>query len=124
MEAEKMDGNFKAIKSPLQMAGFYLAWIETALAASFWPLKNNEILLKVLLFSVVGIAIIFAATMVFILIYLVRKEPHWLFNPSDYDPSVQDALFEHDHTLSQANTVRKQIAVTSPITGGDSDVSD
>ena|SRR6056297_2081869 len=95
-----MDANFKAIKSPLQMTGFYLAWIETALAASFWPLKDNQLLLQILLFAVVAIALIFAVTMVFILIHLVRKEPYWLFNPSDYDPSVQDALFEHDHSVS------------------------
>ena len=96
-----MSNNFKAIKSPLQMVGFYLAWIETALAASLWPLKDNQLLLKILLFAVVAIALIFAVTMVFILIHLVYKEPHWLFNPSDYDPSVQDELFEHDHSVSR-----------------------
>ncbi len=112
-----MDGKFKAIKSPLQMAGFYLAWIETALAASLWPLKENQILLRVLLFAVIGIAILFAVTVVFILVYLVRREPHWLFNPSDYDPSVQDALFEHDHSVSKADTACRE-AVTS---GGDND---
>jgi len=97
-----MDTNFKSIKSPLQMAGFYLAWIETALAASLWPLKGHDNLLAVLLYAVVGIAIIFALGLVFMLIYLVVKDPHWLFNPSDYDPSVQDELFDHDHSISEA----------------------
>ncbi len=105
-----MDSNFKSIKSPLQMAGFYLAWIETALAASFWPLKGNDNLLAVLLYSVIGIAIIFALAVVFILIYLVLKEPRWLFNPSDYDPSVQDELFRHDHSISDATTALAEVA--------------
>ncbi len=100
-----MNLGFKSIKSPLQMAGFYLAWIETALGASFWPLKGNETLLAVLLFSVVGIAVVFALCMVFILIYLVRYNPHWLFNPSDYDPSVQDELFGHDYSFSQGRQI-------------------
>jgi hypothetical protein len=97
-----MASRFELIKSPLQMVGFYLAWIETAMAASLWPLKDNDTLLTILLSVVVGIASIFALTMVFILIYLVIKDPHWLFNPSDYDPSVQDELFDHDHSVSEA----------------------
>ena len=97
-----MKAGFKSIKSPLQMAGFYLAWIETVLAASFWPLKGRDALITVLFYTVVGIAVIFALAVVFILVYLARYNPHWLYNPSDYDPSIQDELFEHDSSMSEA----------------------
>jgi hypothetical protein len=111
-EKEEIDATFKAIKSPLQMAGFYLAWIETVLAASFWPLKGNEGLLGVLLYTVVSIAVIFALAMVFILTYLVLKEPRWLFNPSDYDPAVQNKLFEHDESISEASIAQFEATAT------------
>jgi hypothetical protein len=100
-----MDTSINSIKSPLQMVGFYLAWIETVLAASFWPLKENSKLLVVLLYGMVSIALIFALAMIFILVYLVRNNPHWLFNPSDYDPSVQEELFGHDCSISEAKVV-------------------
>ncbi|ACL71021.1 hypothetical protein [Halothermothrix orenii] len=100
-----MKNYFKSIKSPLQMAGFYLAWIETALAAGLWPLKGHEELLPVLLYTVVGVAIAFAGAMIFILVYLVIKDPHWLFNPSDYDPSVQDELFDGEHDIGKVGQI-------------------
>jgi hypothetical protein len=56
----------------------------------------------ILLFSLVGVAIIIAGSLVFVLVHLVRNYPQWLFNPNDYDPSVQDELFEHDYSMSQA----------------------
>jgi len=113
-----MDSDFKSIKSPLQMAGFYLAWIETALAASLWPLKEQEHLLGVLLYAVVGIAVIFSLAMVFMLVYLVLNNPRWLFNPSDYDPSVQNRLFKHDQSISEAYITQLE---TAPVEVGDRD---
>lgn len=107
-----MKTTFKSIKSPLQMAGFYLAWIETVLAASFWPLKGDVGLLSVLLYAVVVIAVVFALTMGFILVYLVLKEPRWLFNPSDYDPAVQNKLFDHDESISEAAVQQIEIGST------------
>jgi hypothetical protein len=41
--------------------------------------------------SVIGLA--FLALVGFLLIYLVLKHPHLLFNPSDYAPEVQPNLF-------------------------------
>jgi hypothetical protein len=111
-EDGNMDKNFKSIKSPLQMAGFYLAWVETVLAASFWPLKGQGVLVNILLYVVVGIAVVFAVALVFILIYMVVREPRWLFNPSDYDPSVQNRLFRHDYSSSEAQKVKLEPKAT------------
>lgn len=108
-----MDVNFQSIKSPLQMAGFYLAWIETVLAASFWPLKEHDRLLTILLIAMVIIALVFAGAVVFILIHLVLKSPRWLYNPSDFDPSVQDELFKHDCSLSKASLLQEETAATA-----------
>ena len=108
----------KSINSPLQMIGFYLVWIETVLAVSLWPVQGNERLLTILLFSLVGIAIIIAGILGFVLIHLVRNYPQWLYNPGDYDPEVQDELFEHDYSVCEAEKVvknEKQVAVTQEI---------
>lgn len=113
-----MDTRFKSIKSPLQMAGFYLAWIETVLAVSFWPLKGYDYLVKVLLFTIVGIAVIFALAVVFVLVYLAYKNPHWLYNPSDYDPSVQDELFGHDYSFSEGGPVVTEMAISKEVKHG------
>ncbi len=110
-----MANDLKSIKSPLQMVGFYLAWIETVLAASFWPLKGHDKLLNVLFYTVIAIALIFAGAMIFILLYLVLKNPRWLFNPSDYDPDVQDELFKHDHSISKGDF----LSVDSTVRAGD-----
>lgn len=118
-----MSADFKSIKSPLQMAGFYLAWIETALAASLWPLKGHDTLLMILMSAVVGIAIIFALGVVFVLVYLTRYNPYWLYNPSDFDPGVQDELFEHSHSFSAARSrggvasVRKGVSPGGEVKG-------
>ena len=101
-----------SIKSPLQMIGFFLAWIETVLAVSLWPVKENEKLLTILLFSLVSIAVIFTLSLVFSLIYLIRNYPQWLFNPGDYDPEVQDELFDHDYSKSEADKVIDEAAIT------------
>lgn len=111
-----------SIKSPLQMIGFFLAWIETVLAVSLWPVQENQKLLTILLFSLVGIAVIFSLSLVFSLVYLVRNYPQWLFNPGDYDPDIQDELFEHDYSRSIADRVELEAAVTtSNGIGGDRD---
>lgn len=102
-----------SIKSPLQMIGFFLAWIETVLAVSLWPVQENEKLLTILLFALVSIAVIFTLSLVFSLVYLVRNYPQWLFNPGDYDPDIQDELFEHDYSRSEADRVELEAAVTS-----------
>ena len=45
---------------------------------------------------------VFSLSLVFSLIYLIRNYPQWLFNPGDYDPGVQDELFDHDYSRSTA----------------------
>lgn len=118
-----MNTAFKSIKSPLQMVGFYLVWIETVLTAGLWPLKNNDHLVVILLYCVVSIAIIFALGMIFVLVYLVRNHPYWLYNPSDYDPSVQDELFGHDYSYSEASKALEEVASVKGDKGrGDKDV--
>ena len=95
------------IKSPLQMIGFFLAWIETILAVSLWPIQDNEGLVTILLFSLVTIAVIVALSLVFSLIHLIKNYPQWLFNPADYDPEVQDELFDHDYSCSDGDKIKK-----------------
>ena len=97
-----MKMNIDSIKSPLQMIGFFLAWIETVLAVSLWPIKDNNSLVTILLFSLVAIALIFTLSLMFTLIHFTRNYPQWLFNPNDYDPGVQDELFDHDYSRSEA----------------------
>ena len=106
------------------MIGFFLGWIETVLAVSLWPIKGNEGLMKILLFSLVGIAVIIAGILGFVLIHIARNYPQWLFNPGDYDPGVQDELFEHDYSVSKAEKlVEKAVAVTKEESNG-SDCND
>ena len=54
--------------------------------------------------------------MVFMLVYPVLKNPRWLFNPSDYDPSVQNKLFKHDQSISEAYITQLEAA---PVEVGD-----
>ncbi|MHC4575205.1 MAG: hypothetical protein ACYS76_13920 [Planctomycetota bacterium] len=87
-------GAAKAIQSPLQLFGLYLAWSETALSAGLFATGGIEHWTRYLLMALMGIGLlIYVAVAGFLLVYLVVKRPHFLFNPSDYDKSVQPMLF-------------------------------
>ena len=87
--------NGRYLRSPLQMVGFYLGWVESALVGALWAIRfldhwTRTLLIIVLCFVAAG----FAVAVVFVLIYLAVRQPHFLFNPSDYAPSVQPLLFD------------------------------
>jgi len=85
----------KSVKSPLQMVGFYLAWVESAIGVGLWAVRDvNDWTRSLLIVTMCAIGIIYAAVVAFVLIYIVFKKPHFLFNPSDYTPSVQPMLFD------------------------------
>jgi len=76
------------------MVGFYLAWVESALAVGLWAIRGIEHWTRTLLIIVLClIAVGFAVAVVFVLIYLAVRKPHFLFNPSDYAAPVQSLLF-------------------------------
>jgi len=81
------------IRNPLQLVGFYLSWVESALIASLWAPKENW-LQSLLICVVVLIGLSFASSCAFTLIYLTVRKPQLLYNPSDYAPEVQARLFE------------------------------
>jgi hypothetical protein len=84
----------KAVQSPLQLFGLYLAWTETALAASLFATSSIEHWTKYLLIFVMAAGLLLYVLIAgFLLVYLVVKRPGFLFNPSDFDKSVQPMLF-------------------------------
>ncbi len=84
----------KAVQSPLQLFGLYLAWAETALSASVWATSAVEHWTRHFLMAAMGIGLLaYVGIAGFLLIYLVVKRPAFLFNPSDFDKSVQHLLF-------------------------------
>jgi hypothetical protein len=84
----------KSVKSPLQMVGFYLAWVESVMGAGLWAVRDvNDWTRALLIATMCGIGLIYAAVVASVLLYLVFKKPHFLFNPSDYTPAVQPMLF-------------------------------
>lgn len=86
----------KTIKSPLQMVGFYLAWVETTIAGSIWAIKGTEKwTLSLLVITIAAVAILYAGIVAFVLVYLTVKRPNLLFNPSDYADNVQPMLFNN-----------------------------
>lgn len=89
-----MSVDSKGVRSPLQLFGLYLAWAETALSASLFATTTIDHWTKYLLIFAMAFGL-FAYVIVagFLLIYLVVKRPTFLFNPSDYDSSVQHLLF-------------------------------
>jgi ABC-type phosphate/phosphonate transport system permease subunit len=98
----------KNIKSPLQMVGFYLAWVETALGGSLWAVANVDHWSRTLLICAIAfIGVIFAAVIAFILVFLALRRPHLLFNPSDYAASVQPLLFNSQDEIQVTNPPSK-----------------
>jgi hypothetical protein len=84
----------KSVKSPLQMVGFYLAWVESVMSAGLWAVRGvSDWTRALLIVTMCAIGIIYAAVVAFVLLYLAFKKPHFLFNPSDYTPAVQPMLF-------------------------------
>ena len=93
------------------MVGFYLAWVESALAVGLWAIRGLEHWTRTLLIIVLClVAVGFAVAVVFVLIYLAVRQPHFLFNPSDYAPSVQPLLFgERTPTLKVEPNVQIEL---------------
>ena len=84
----------KSVKSPLQMVGFYLAWVESVMGAGLWAVRDvNDWTRTALIITMCAIALTYAGVVAFVLLYLAFKKPHFLFNPSDYTPAVQPLLF-------------------------------
>lgn len=84
----------KAVRSPLQLFGLYLAWMESAVAASLMATSSLEHWTRYLLIFVMALGLILYVCIAgFLLVYLVVKRPFFLFNPSDFDKSVQHLLF-------------------------------
>ncbi len=85
----------KGVKSPLQMVGFYLAWVESAMGAGLWAIKDVDSWPRTLLIvAMVLIGLSYAGVVAYVVVYLALKHPHLLFNPSDYAPGVQPLLFD------------------------------
>ncbi len=86
--------NDKTIKNPLQLLGFYLGWMETAGAAALFSMTSVNHWTRYFLIFVMGFGImLYVLVAAYVLIVLVNKTPHFLFNPSDYDKDVQPLLF-------------------------------
>lgn len=84
----------KAVQSPLQLFGLYLAWAESALAASLFATSSVDHWTRYLLIFVMASGLlVYVLVAAFLIVYLVVKKPAFLFNPSDYDKSVQHMLF-------------------------------
>ncbi len=92
------------VKSPLQMVGFYLAWVESALGASLWAVRDmNSWPRTFLIVTLSVIAFLFAVAILFTLVFLVVRRPNLIFNPSDYHPTVQAKLFDSTAELTVSN---------------------
>jgi len=93
-----------AVQSPLQLFGLYLAWSESALAAGLFATTTIDHSARYFLMIAMGVGIVaYVGVAGFLLIYLVMKRPHFLFNPSDYDAAVQPMLFNSPETQINVN---------------------
>jgi len=82
------------VQNPLQLFGLYLAWAETALGGALFALQNVNHWTKYLLIVTMAFGVIvWVSVTAFLLIHIVTKKPGFLFNPSDYDKTVQHLLF-------------------------------
>lgn len=82
------------VQSPLQLFGLYLAWTESALAASLFATTSIVHWSRYLLIVAMAVGlVVYIGIAGFLLVYLVVRKPAFLFNPSDYDKSVQHMLF-------------------------------
>lgn len=80
------------VRSPLQV--ITILGIEGVLTAAIFAVEEGW-LQTLLVIVIVFIAVCFVATSVYVVIYLLHKRPHLLFNPSDYAPEVQPLLFSN-----------------------------
>jgi len=83
----------QGIQSPLQLFGLYLAWTESALAAGLFATGSMTFAQTVLVWVMAIGLVAYVLVAGFLLIYLVVRRPEFLFNPRDFDPSVQHLLF-------------------------------
>ena len=82
-----------AIQSPLQLFGFYLAWTESAIAVGLFAAKECSSIALVLGWVMAFGLFAYVVVAGYLIIYLVLRRPQFLFNPSNFDPSVQHLLF-------------------------------
>ena len=86
-------GRSALISRPIQLFGLYLAWCESVIAAGLFATDHSS-WAQILLICAMAFGIVaFALVVGFLLIYLAVRRPGFLFNPSDFDPSVQHMLF-------------------------------
>lgn len=101
---------FQSIKNPLQLMGFYLFLVESALTISQFALQGVEHWTKSFLLFTMGFGLlVYIGTASYLLIKLVNKNPQFLFNPSDYDSKVQPLLFQEGSKLIKMENPPKTI---------------
>ena len=83
--------------NPFQMIS--VALIEGALVAGIYAIEQTYLQILIVVVVII-IALGFAGTLVYMNLYLLHKYPHLLYNPSDYDPSVQKLLFSLSDELT------------------------
>jgi len=84
----------KGVRNPLQLLGWYLAWMEGIAGGGLLLSAPFDHWTKYFLLFAIGFGILaYGLTAAFVVIYLAVKNPNLLFNPSDYDPTVQHQLF-------------------------------
>jgi hypothetical protein len=100
----------KSIQSPLQLFGLFLAWSETALSGGLFATYGIQHWSRYLLmvFMAVGL-LLYVLIAGFLLLYLVIKKPYFLFNPSDYDKSVQPMLFGGSGPVLQVTNQKEDV---------------
>lgn len=107
------------VRNPLQLFGLYLAWAETALSASVWATQGVDHWTRYLLIGSMSVGLLaYVGVTGFLLVHIVTTKPGFLFNPSDYDKTVQPMLFGAPAPVIQAPPV-----VLQPTTIGSSEVS-
>lgn len=99
-----------ALKTPLQMIGRFLCFVETPLCGLFYFMARDIKIVwiqNILLFVIIGLPVSFAAAFIFIWI----KKPWAMYNPQDFDKSVHIRYFDKPGELK---ATAKDIAAKEP----------
>lgn len=91
-----------SIKSPLGAIGAMLVLIQ-AIAASALFAVRSELGLQIALVGVIGlVTIAFTGLVIWLVVYLVRKSPGLLYDPSDISPYIHKELYVNNKQAIEA----------------------
>jgi hypothetical protein len=97
------------IKSPLGAIGAIVVLIQAISAGALFAIRSQIALQWILVILIAIVTLAFTTLVIWLVVHLTHRDPAYLFNPQDIDPSVHRAIY-----ASQSDKIEVELEDKKP----------